>query len=481
MKGRCQIKPRSINFMLWLVLSCFVLGTTIVLGAMQMSTMKRTVREEVTSNLSSTTYSVRAYLDQMIMSDSVISLYLRNMSMQSGFSIYVLDTNGILRYPTMSEENVFDYSEELAVGLKKLAEVDEDDVYGVIYASSPSNYTSLSPLLINGLPSYLYINASIRLENSILTTLQVRLIFFALVVLIIAFLVSGIISMRLSRPIADLSQKSKLLAKGDFSVDFSGEYYYSEIDELAGTLNYARDELSKSDAMQKELIANVSHDMKTPLTMIKAYASMIQEISGEDPIKRKKHTQVIIDESDRLTSLVNDILDLSKIRAGLDELKLSVFNLSEFSYSILGRFSYLSETQQYQFETSIEDDLYVTADRAKLGQVLYNLIGNAVNYTGEDKRIKISLQRRDTMAVFRVQDTGKGIAPEEIQTIWDRYYRSKEAHKRPIKGTGLGLSIVKTICEKHGFRYGVESEQGKGSTFFVEIPLTEAKETEELA
>lgn len=483
MKKFRQVRPRSINFVFWLVLSCFIGVITIVVGVLQVSTMSRTVRTEVASNLSSTSYSVVSYFDGSIKQEEEVSSYLLNMSASSGFGIFILDGNGLSVYPRVwgSEEYLKDYSAELAQGLKKYEELSDQDSYGVIYLADSSHYAFLSPLIVNGESHYIYISASFEMENKVIASLQIRILFFTILILVIAFLVSGVISLRFSRPISDLSQKSRRLAKGDYSVDFADEYYYySEIDELARTLNYARDEISKSDAMQKELIANVSHDMKTPLTMIKAYASMIQEISGDDPVKRKKHTQVIIDESDRLTSLVNDILDLSKIRAGLDELKLSVFNLSEFLYGVIGRFGYLAETQGYTFITDIAENLYTAADKAKIGQVLYNLIGNAVNYTGDDKVIRISLKEEGGVIVFRVKDTGKGIAPEELATIWDRYYRSQETHKRPVQGTGLGLSIVKTICEKHGFVYRVESTVGEGSSFLVEFPLTNAELKEQV-
>ena len=109
--------------------------------------------------------------------------------------------------------------------------------------------------------------------------------------------------------------------------------------------------------------------------------------------------------------------------------------------------------------------------RKKLEQVVYNLVGNAVNYTGEDKKIAVGLHRAEKGVLrFTVTDTGKGIPEEARATIWDRYYRSAETHKRPIKGTGLGLSIVKTVLLKHGFKFGVDSEVGKGSTFYVLFP-----------
>lgn len=223
--------------------------------------------------------------------------------------------------------------------------------------------------------------------------------------------------------------------------------------------------------MQKELIANVSHDFKTPLTMIKAYASMIIEISGENKKKRDANAQVIIDECDRLTMLVSDLLDLSKLRAGVNgEEQRTVFDLSEEVRAVTERFSYLCETEGYVLETQIEDGLYTEANKERIAQVFYNLIGNAVNYTGEDRRVRVKLYRKGENARFEVIDTGKGIPADEVDTIWDRYYRSGASHKRPVSGTGLGLSIVKNILLQHGCPFGVISEQGKGSCFWAEFP-----------
>ena len=322
----------------------------------------------------------------------------------------------------------------------------------------------------DGAGTYLYIDYSTEPALRAMGTMRVQLILISVIVIFLALVVSALLSMKLTKPITRLTAAAKRMAAGDFTVNFTGEYSYAEMDTLAETLDYAKEEISKSDALQKEVLANVTHDLKTPLTMIKAYASMIQEISGDNPEKRTKHTQVIIDESDRLTSLVNDILNLSKIRSGMDTLKLTTFNLSEFVHTVLERFDYLTETKGYTITRDIEDELYTEADMEKIEQVVYNLVGNAVNYTGDDKVIRVGLHREGKAIRFTVGDTGKGIPPEELETIWDRYYSSAETHKRPIKGTGLGLSIVKTILLKHGFDFGVESEVGKGSTFYVLFP-----------
>lgn len=345
----------------------------------------------------------------------------------------------------------------------------------VIYSNSSSvNYVSC--VNYGNIRGYLLVRYPLSVMIKSVNTMQMYVILIAIVAIFATSIISYVVSGRLSRPIKDISDTANRLAKGDYSVQFSSAEY-EEIAKLSDTLNYVTSEIKKSQDFQKELLANVSHDLKTPLTMIKAYASMVQEISGDDPVKRNKHLQVIIDESDRLTGLVNDILAASKVSSGLSELNKKVFNLTEFVYGIINKFGYLQETQDYNILVDIDPNLYTVADEEKIGQVIYNLVSNAVNYTGEDKTVYISL--KDSPAngriKFSVRDTGKGIKEEELEHIWDRYYRSKDSHSRPVKGTGLGLNIVKLILQAHSFDFGVTSGQGEGSTFFVDFPAVSAE------
>lgn len=467
----------SIYFLLWAAFSAFALLIVLMFAFSQTFLLKQSYKTEVSQNLavngSSIQKEIRSY------PGSNYSALVRYQSTRYDLGVYILDGEGNVVFPVSEElpsddpllDSLADFSEKILRLKAKLVELASADNNAVLYEDPSGEYVYGAYLPTNdGETLYLYVCKSLELNRGIFSQMTIRTVMMAIFVLILSFAISGALSGALTTPIVEMTEKAKLLARGDFSVDFYGNSYGSEMEMLARTLNFARDEISKADQMQKELIANVSHDFKTPLTMIKAYASMIQEISGNNPEKRTKHTQVIIDEADRLTSLVNDVLDLSKIRSGINSLKVQVFDLSEYMFAVLEKFGYLSETQEYKFETDIEEELYTEADPIKIGQVLYNLIGNAVNYTGEDKIVKVSLKRQEGAIRFSVSDTGKGIKPEEITTIWDRYYRSSSAHKRPVKGTGLGLSIVKTILEKHNFRFGVESVVGKGSTFYVLFP-----------
>lgn len=396
-------------------------------------------------------------------------------------TVYLLTPEGEVLFASdyvgnsdISQEEDYPDQSKFETICNKLSTVERNK--GIIYKLSDNYYVFAARLQeaqtaqASG-EMYLYISYSTELVEMAFGTMRIQLILVAVIVIFLALVISALISMWLTKPITQITRAAKRMAEGDFSVNFKGGYSYAEMDALAETLDYAKEEIGKSDQLQKEVLANVTHDLKTPLTMIKAYASMIQEISGDNPEKRTKHTQIIIDESDRLTALVNDILNISKIRSGMDMLKISTFNLSEFIHTVLERFDYLVETKGYTIERDIDDELFTEADMEKIEQVVYNLVGNAVNYTGEDKRIVVRLHKSEGGFLrFSVTDTGKGIPEDEIKTIWDRYYRSAETHKRPIKGTGLGLSIVKTILIKHNFQFGVESEVGKGSTFYVLFP-----------
>jgi signal transduction histidine kinase len=203
--------------------------------------------------------------------------------------------------------------------------------------------------------------------------------------------------------------------------------------------------------------------------MVKAYAEMIRDLSGDNPAKRSEHVNIIIEESDRLAALVNDILDLSKLESGSEGLNLSKFSITKKIHEIMGRYTLLSEQQGYSFYVNAETDFETEADIIKIEQVLYNLINNAVNYTGENKNVYINLLIKDKdTARIEITDTGKGIEPDLLPLIFDRYYRA-EKNKREVIGTGLGLSIVKQILKRHNFKFGVRSELGAGSTFWFEV------------
>lgn len=470
---------KSINFILWVSFLAFAAFILILTWVFQITLLRTFLNVQVKDELESFGREIYQTLERMSpQSSQVIDGYILSKENDNrATDIFILDLeDGGKLHPSSEDGQLVTgvASDQFEKVKEKLANSPYGDSVIVQISGSSYVYAAKMAMMTAGSPEVtdvcLYISYSTVLADKTVGNMQLQLVLISLIVIFVALIISGLLSMELTKPISQISRAAKRMATGDYSVDFQAQYSYAEMNALAETLNYAKEEISRADELQKEVLANVTHDLKTPLTMIKAYASMIQEISGDNPEKREKHTQVIIDETDRLTALVNDILKMSKIRSGMDTLKTEEFNLSEFIHTVLERFEFLTETQGYTIVRDIDDELYTRADKDKIEQVVYNLIGNAVNYTGDDKKITVSLHRKNEKIRFSVTDTGKGIPPEECSTIWERYYSSAETHKRPIKGTGLGLSIVKTILVKHGFGFGVDSEVGKGSTFFVDFP-----------
>ena len=302
---------------------------------------------------------------------------------------------------------------------------------------------------------------------------------FICIVIILGFaamLTAVFMSKIITKPIVTMNEAAKKLAVGEYGADFSVVSGYREMDELGDSLNYAARELAKIDTLQKELISNISHDLRTPLTMIKGYGEVMRDIPGENT---PENIQIIIDETSRLSSLVNDMLDLSKIQAGTRRPDMQPFSLTQTVRETMKRYELLIKQDGYVIELFAEDEARVCADRGMILQVVYNLINNAVNYTGEDKRAVVRQSVNDGRVRISVTDTGEGIPQEHLADIWNRYYRVDKVHKRATVGTGLGLSIVKEILELHGAAYGVESDLGGGSTFWFELPLYDAAEKEE--
>lgn len=316
----------------------------------------------------------------------------------------------------------------------------------------------------------LYIFSPLRPVTSTSKIMTTILIYVTIISLILAFIMSLYLSARITRPIRKITSSAERLAHGEYGIVFKGGHY-TEINNLADTLTSASIELEKSDLLQKDLIANVSHDLKTPLTMIRSYAEMIRDISGDNPEKRDQHLQVIIDESKRLNDLVDDLLTVSRMQSGKISIEEKEFSISEAVLSIARTYQVLEVEQGYQFKVNCPADFIVNGDEEKLKQVISNLVTNAMKFCGEDKQINISLQRRGKQVRISVEDHGSGIAAEDLDHIWERYYRSSSNTVRTSEGSGLGLSIVKEILTLHKATFGVDSTLGQGSTFWFELDL----------
>ncbi len=297
-----------------------------------------------------------------------------------------------------------------------------------------------------------------------------QLMYVCIIGIFIAIIISIFLSSKITEPITKITKKAKKLGSGDTEVTFE-ESGIKEIDELSEALTQAQMEMVKTDELRRDLMANVSHDLKTPLTMIKAYAEMIRDISYKDHDKMNEHLGIIVDETDRLTVLVNDILDLSRMQSNADTLSIETFDLADNIKTIVNRYQIIKETEKYIINVEMPESIKIKADKKKINQVIYNLINNAINYTGKDKTVTVRVTKHKKYYLVEIIDTGKGIKESEIPYIWNKYYKNDKNHQRNVVSTGLGLSIVKEILELHGYEYGVKSVLKKGSTFYFKIKI----------
>jgi signal transduction histidine kinase len=318
----------------------------------------------------------------------------------------------------------------------------------------------------------LYIFSPLYPVESTIEILAGQLRYITVISLILACLLSFYISHIVTKPLTNITKSAAQLAEGRYGVAFEGGHY-SEIIKLSDTLNYTSQELARADNMQKDLIANVSHDLRTPLTMVKSYAEMIRDLSGDDPPKRNEHLRVIIDEADRLNLLVSDLLELSQMQSGRQTLSFKSFSMRGTIENLLQSYRIFAEREKFELSFHANGDGVVAGDEGKIKQVLSNLITNAIKFSGDKRLVEIELSETNDAVRCSVRDHGRGIQKRDLKNIWRRYYKASGNYLRSAEGTGLGLSIVKEILTLHNAEFGVNSEPGKGSTFWFEIANAE--------
>lgn len=399
---------------------------------------------------------------------------LENIAYRSDVCIELYTTEEIYKYNILNKDCILNSKNDAIILIKnELYKNKIDNEFITI-----ENPTNNSKSIIYGLPlnknAYIFLNTNLEDVNSTTSILMNQLIYITLIVIMLAIIVSYYIARMLNKPILSITNKARNMAKGDFVLD-NEDYSIDEINELRNVLNYARSEIKNTDELRRDLMANVSHDLKTPLTMIKAYAEMARDINCNNKEKIKESLAVIISETDRLNVLVNDILDLSRSESGKEKLNIEDYDLIEEINNILKRYDIIKETENYKFEIDMPKIAIVSADINKINQVIYNLINNAINYTGQDLLIKINVKENKNSYLVEIIDTGKGIDEEDIDLIWTKYYKKEKKYKRNIVGTGLGLSIVKNILTEHSFEHGVDSKKNIGTKFFFKIKKAKNK------
>ena len=353
----------------------------------------------------------------------------------------------------------------------------DDSANTEIHYRSKSDVSSESVVCANviaredGSERFLLITSSLTPLSNTIEIMQGQLIWVSFAFVVLSVIFSLYASRRIAKPISKTNTSAKELAKKNYDVEFSAKGYL-EVEELNETLNYAKTELAATEKLQRELIANISHDLRTPLTMITGYGEVMRDLPGENT---PENIQIIIDEATRLSTLVNDLLDLSKLQSGALQAEKKTFSLTDSITEIFARYSKLVEQDGYNIIFNYKENVFINADELRISQVIYNLVNNAVNHVGEDKTVIVTQIAKGGKVKVEVTDHGEGIPPDKLEDIWERYYKVDKEHRRGVIGSGLGLSIVKSILDAHNARYGVMSTVGKGSTFWFMLDVDSVK------
>jgi signal transduction histidine kinase len=231
------------------------------------------------------------------------------------------------------------------------------------------------------------------------------------------------------------------------------------------------------DILKSEFVATVSHDLRSPLTLMRGYATMLDMV-GELNKQQKNYVGKIITGVENMTRLVNNLLDLGRIELGVD-LQVEPVEILNVLEQVISTLQLQASQKGIELSLELSKELphHIDADSTLFYQAIYNLVENAVKYTSDNGQVRVRVHTLKDDLIFEVQDTGIGISVEDMAHLFEKFYRGKTRESRTRVGTGLGLAIVRSIAERHGGRAWVKSEEGQGSTFYLQIPLKQPHES----
>ncbi len=364
------------------------------------------------------------------------------------------------------------------------------DAYTILINKDPrfnTNYLEVWGYLQKG-DYYLLVRSPIE---SIKESVAISNRFFAFVgvtVIVISSLVMWFITKRFTKPILQLAALSEQMS----NLDFNAKYIRHDNDEIGvlgnsmnrlserlertiSELKAANNELQKDieqkiqiDEMRKEFLANVSHELKTPIALIQGYAEGLHESINDDPESRAFYCEVIMDEADKMSNMVKRMLDLNQIEFGQNQLQIERFDIVMLINSVLSASDIKIKQKEATVNFDIEEPIYVWADEYQIEEVITNYISNALNHIDFEKVITITIEKSEDIVKVLVHNTGKNIPEEDIDKVWIKFYKVDKARTREYGGNGIGLSIVKAVMEAHNRKCGVFNTSD-GVTFWFEL------------
>lgn len=407
-----------------------------------------------------------------INSEESILVNIDNYVYEKQLSVEIIDYdyNVIYQRTSGSNMNMPGVMQEAFLEVTQKAMSGEESRQVVMHPKYGYEFTIIGIPIMNGniVKGVLTVTMPMASIDETVDILKSQLIIITCVLLIVSLLISYKLSNKFANPISKISRLADSYAKGEYHTRIN-QISDDEIGRLAKRMNEMGEALMRNDVLQKELIANVSHELRTPLTLIRGYAETLRDVTGDNPEKREKQLGVIIEESERLGNIVEDILNLSRLQAGAVTLTMEKISLKEMLTSIKEHFELVEMGNCLDLVGVLELEERLLGDKDSIQQVFYNLIGNAFRHSRANQSVVVVVIPNEKTVRIEVRDQGEGIAEEDIEHVFERYYKGKRSDGTKGDGTGLGLAIVKSILDMHQVPYGVASKVGEGTVFWFEL------------
>ena len=401
--------------------------------------------------------------------DPTIQLFFKEAELLD-VQVAILDSSGTLLFHTM------DYREDQIPQINDPHITSERSTdRALVYTDSEKDDWFYQISQIND--DYYLLVAALRPDVAIQSLFQDELVKpllrTGLFALIGAFVLSWLMAEWITRPLRKISESAKNIAVGKYEkVPIEGPM---EVQQLALAMNDMSQKVEKSLQSQRDFVANVSHEFKTPLTSIQGFSQAIYDGTVHNKKDIQHASDIILNETDRLNVLVNDLLTLAKLDAGTMSMIRENVELNRLLQASIERFYYELEKADIKINAVFTDEIYLSADAVRLGQVFSNLIDNAIKYSEPGSEIQVTVSQQGKQAMITVSDTGPGISEEECTRIFERFYQVDKSRQGGMgRGVGLGLAISKQVVEAHGGEISVSSKVGEGSTFMVKLPIEDA-------
>ena len=430
--------------------------------------------------------------------DNDLQTELEKLSIKNNFDILIKDNNGINLYTTNKNfSTVIGSINDILDKVQSGKELESNDNFTIKKQRDSKNglsYMMLSGKLENGY--FLYIRIPLNsIQDSVSISNNFLLMMAGFTILIASIMVT-IVSKKFTEPILELNNIAKKMSNLDFSQKYKVTNARDEINDLGRSINTMSDKLertikqlrnsnielerdieekSKIDEMRKTFISDVSHELKTPIALIQGYSEGLLENVNNDEESRKFYAEVILDETNKMDKLVKQLLELMKLEYGKREFNNKEFNIVELEKEVIRKTNVMIEEKQAEIKFDENEDIIVFADDFYIEQVLTNYLTNAIKNVKEmygEKYIKISneINKEEQKVCIKVFNTGKQISEENLNRIWNRFYKADESRHREDGGTGIGLAFVKAIMSNYDNKYGVKNLEN-GVEFYFELDM----------